>query len=174
MDKNDSNDNLLKSESNAASKNDAKSGKTADASGTAKVELQQHQISGPGYFTNPTSKNSNLSQNTSNGEASKINKSKKESDPKADVKTTADVKTAADDKTEADEQSSDGGNNEQMESMAESASICSTGSNQGVRTEGHERIVNLCIRGEWATLDQQLRAIKRGHPSLSKRDAVRI
>lgn len=65
----------------------------------------------------------------------------------------------------------DCGVTERTDSNFDSASVGS-GSNTITRNEGHERVINLCVRGEWILLDQHLRNIKRGHPSLARPEQV--
>lgn len=67
----------------------------------------------------------------------------------------------------------DCGVSEKTDSNCDSASFGS-GSNLNSRHEGHERVINLCVRGEWILLDQHLRNIRRAHPGLSKAEQVNI
>ena len=41
-----------------------------------------------------------------------------------------------------------------------------------VKQENHDRIIYLSQRSEWILLEQHLRSVKRGHPSLSKTESV--
>lgn len=60
---------------------------------------------------------------------------------------------------------------ERTDSNFDSTSVGS-GSNTVTKHEGHERVISLCVRGEWILLDQHLRNIKRGHPSLARPEQV--
>lgn len=161
INKSDSNDNLLKPEVYVTSNDDDTKDKAGDkVLQVPKPETRSQGTPGPGFYTNPAYKSSISSQvSTATGESSKTHKSKKDTDVKSGTKSAT------------DDRSADGGKAEPPETIVESASVAS---NSSSRPEGHEKIVNMCLRGDWAFLDQQLRNTKRGHTSLSKREPVRI
>lgn len=126
----------------------------------------------PGFYKNPNiGSNSAFESSTTNQsgslEALKRNKQivKLEKEHKPDKSTSA----SSDDTGTSS--GIDCGVSEKTDSNFDSASVGS-GSNTNIRHEGHERVIHLCVRGEWILLDQHLRNVRKAHPSLSKAEQV--
>lgn len=179
MDKSDSNDNLLKPVAYVSSKTE--NSKTDIQSDKTKVNKEvppnsngvlSPKKSGPGFYANPANRSSmSVSASNSmseNGKAKEKETSKldKEEDSQPEVKVKPEVMITID-------ESNDGAKSDQQDPNADTASVSSTSS----RNDGHEkseRIVNMCLRGDWIYLDQQLRNMRRGHHCLTKKEPVRI
>jgi hypothetical protein len=125
----------------------------------------------PGFYKNPNKNSTGLLESASTGpngnsDGSKIPKHHKENKAADKGPANANDETVSSSGIEC-------GVSEKTESNFDSTSVGS-GSNTHHRHEAQERVINLCMRGEWIVLDQHLRNIRRAHPSLMKADPVSV
>ncbi|KAH3697636.1 hypothetical protein DPMN_085141 [Dreissena polymorpha] len=154
----DSNDNLIK--------NEVCNIDVIESETSFNTDFNSPMTLGPGMFSNPVNKSlSNLLENA-NQETSKKSLNHANGDP---VVVNEKSKHLEND-TKENSKSGFAYHEAKTEPHVDSSSVTS-GSNSTGRHD-HDRVVNLCIRGEWIILDQHMRNIRRGHPSLSKPDPV--
>lgn len=152
MNKSDSNDNFLKPEAHVRAKNDQTVSGTGGTSSTTGTKT-----AGAGTNRSPKFQEASGSEHCTQTKT----QTNQVSGGKSDDTSVADDKA-------------DGDKHEQAEPTGESTSTGSSTTATSGKSEGHEKVVNMCVRGEWAFLDQQLRNTRRGHASLSKRETVSI